>query len=32
MFEYIKATYEVDVDLGMDINFNGDRGKAITSE
>tara|TARA_R110002126_G_C10234945_1_gene480447 strand:- start:170 stop:457 length:288 start_codon:yes stop_codon:yes gene_type:complete len=26
MFEYIKATYEVDVDLGMDINFNGDRG------
>ena len=26
MFEYIKATYAVDVKLGMDINFNGDRG------
>ena len=26
MFEYIKDNYNVDAQLGMDINFNGDRG------
>ena len=26
MFEYIKESYGVDVKLGMDIAFNGDRG------
>ena len=26
MFEYVKNHYGVDAQLGMDINFNGDRG------